>query len=437
MTILWKKDGTSVDDALHRFMNSRDVEADRELFLFDIHATAAHVRGLGRIGLLSDSDVSTLCAELSRLGDRFSNGEFLLDERFEDAHSAIEFELTATLGELGRRVHAGRSRNDQVQVALRLYMKDRLVRAHDHICDIAKRLLTRAEREHDVPMPGYTHLQRAVPSSAGLWLAGIAESFLDSADACAFAHTRVDSCPLGTAAGYGVNLRLDRQGVSTELEFARLQVNPLAVQNARGKYELAVLDALGSALLDVRRFAWDLSLFATSEFGFVTFASEFTTGSSIMPNKRNPDVVELLRTSSAEVEGARTQIAQTLSLPSGYQRDLQATKAPFIRAVETTLAALVVTERLVDGFALQHERMRAAIDADMFATDRAVELVTNGVAFRDAYLKVARDLGALWDRTPEESLVARVSPGACADLCLDELQARLGLAINRLKRSPL
>jgi argininosuccinate lyase len=410
---MWAEDGVTSDAEVVAFLAGDDVLLDRELFLFDIQATEAHARGLGRIGLLGATEVDAMIAELEVLARDFRSGAFVLDGRYEDGHSAIEAHLTAKLGETGKRVHTGRSRNDQVQVALRLYLRHRLDSLARTCLSIADAMLARAEGEEGkVPMPGYTHLQRAVPSSVGLWLGAFAEAFVDDAAFAVSTRSWLATCPLGTGAGYGVNLPLDREGVARELGLPRLQLNPMYVQNSRGKFELAALGALAQALLDVRRFAWDLSLFTSAEFGFVELPRMYITGSSLMPNKKNPDVVELLRAAAASVIGAQTEVASALSLPSGYHRDLQVTKAPLLRAMRQGLAALSLVARLVQGFTLIPSRMRQAITGDMFATDRALDLARAGTPFRDAYRAVAKDLDATGAYDLEASLAARVSPGA-------------------------
>jgi argininosuccinate lyase len=425
MTLLWAKGSTKVVDDVQRFLAGEDVHWDQILLPFDIRASAAHARGLVQPGLLSAAQASAIVATLDELAGLHARGEFVLDARFEDGHSAIEAVLTDKLGDIGKRVHAGRSRNDQVLVALRLYMRDRLDKLVDHLGAAARAFLGRAREHAMTPMPGYTHLQQAVPSSVGLWFAAFAEAMIDNAVLARLTRSWLDACPLGTAAGYGVPIALDREGVAAELGFARLQLNPMYAQNSRGKHELAVLGACTQALLDVRRFAWDVSIFTTAEFGFVGLPEALTTGSSIMPNKRNPDVVELLRASCGRVLGATAEIASTLSLPSGYHRDLQATKGPFLQAVEHTLSALALVPDVVKGLTLRPERMRQAIEPDTYATDRAIELALSGVPFRDAYRQVGEQLDQLGGRSPEASINARVSPGACADLRLDELEARL------------
>lgn len=427
---LWQKQGVAIDAKIMAFLAAEDVILDRELFLFDVEASAAHAEGLARIGALAEADRAAIERELVALAEDFREGRFVLDDRFEDGHSAIEHALVERLGDAGKRVHLGRSRNDQVLVALRLWQRARLADLASTCEKIAAVCVDRAEREA-FPMPGYTHLQRAVVSSTTMWWAGYGESFLDDRDRAIATRAWLDACPLGTAAGYGVNLPLDRDHVATRLGFSRLVVAPVAAQLARGKAEMASLEALGSALLDLRRLAWDLSLFTTSELGFVALPPEHTTGSSIMPNKRNPDVVELLRAAYATVSAARSEIEQTLSLPSGYQRDLQATKGPLIRGFSRGLAALDVALDLIARMEWAPDRMRAAIDPAMYATDRAVELAASGLPFRDAYKQAATEADEAGEagrgRSPEASLAARVSPGAHAAPRLSDLRSRLGL----------
>ncbi|MDQ3159677.1 MAG: argininosuccinate lyase, partial [Pseudomonadota bacterium] len=347
------------------------------------------------------------------------------DERFEDCHSAIESRLTERLGDAGRKIHTGRSRNDQVLVATRLWLKEKLERVAHVSRNIARVALDRAEAENNLPLPGYTHIQRAVVSSAGMWWAGWAEAFIDDAVRAADTLRLIDANPLGTAAGYGVNLKLDRAYTTQALGFARMQVSPLYAQLSRGKFELAALEALGSATLDLRRIAWDLSLFTSAEFGFIALPAQYTTGSSIMPNKRNPDVIELMRATHASVAAARTEIEQLLSLPSGYHRDLQASKGAIFHGFGRGLAALELLPDLLATLEWREDRMRAAIDSGMYATDVAVEAAIGGVPFREAYRAAAASADAAGQgRTPEASLRARTSPGAAASLLLEVLTAR-------------
>jgi len=423
---LWQSDSDEqVDKTIMEFMAGEDVILDRELFAFDIRATAAHVRGLERIDILDSDESSTLCLLLDELLQEFEAGRFKLDERFEDGHSAIEVFLTDRAGELGAKVHTGRSRNDQVAVATRLFLKDCLYRLHALNGRIAHACLSQAERHADVPMPGYTHLQRAVPSSVGLWMGGFAEAFTDNLAFTGGVLELIDCSPLGTAAGYGVNLPLDRDGVAAELGFSRVQVNPMYTQNSRGKFEMMALQAALHSMQDVRRLAWDLSLFTTSEFDFVSLPDQYTTGSSIMPNKSNPDVVELLRGRAATPEAAISEIQATLSLPSGYQRDLQLTKAPLIRGMRASLQALAIVPALVRGLEFKQQKMLDAISREMFATDLALEHAVAGVPFRSAYLAAKSELDLIEALDVAASLSQRTSPGACGDLQLDRIRRRM------------
>ena len=279
-------------------------------------------------------------------------------------------------------------------------------------------------------MAGYTHLQSAMPSSAGLWLAGHAEAFIDNAELAALTFRWLDASPLGTAAGFGVNLKLPRQSVAQDLGFSRLVVNPQYAQNSRGKIELQALSVLSACTLDLRRLAWDLSLFTTHEFGFVKLPEQYCTGSSIMPNKNNPDTVELLRAVHGVVQGAQTELASVLSLPSGYQRDLQATKPPLMRAFGKGLQALELLPDMLAGFEWQVERMLGSITPEMLATDLATDMAREGIPFREAYKTAVAACGEINNETIAKSLANRVSPGGCGHLATELLEVRLRALTN-------
>ena len=422
--LLWQKPGVKVDARIQHFLAGEDVILDREFFLFDIQASLAHAEGLLRIGILGADELAGIRVELDALAEDWRSGAFVLDERYEDCHSAIEARLVERLGDAGRRIHTGRSRNDQILVATRLWLKDRLARLQSLCTEAAEVALARAEAEAGVPLPGYTHLQRAVVSSLGMWWAAWAEGFIDDAQRARDTLAWVDANPLGSAAGYGVNLALDRDHTTQALGFGRLQVSATYAQLSRGKFEMAAIEALSSALLDLRRLAWDLSLFTSAEYGFVALPSQYTTGSSIMPNKRNPDVIELMRATYASAAAARTEIEQLLSLPSGYHRDLQFSKGAIFHAFGRGLGALELLPDLLRNLEWKPDAMRAALDPSMYATDLAVDLAREGLPFREAYRQAADP--ARWaEGDPEASLQARVSPGAAAELRLDALRARL------------
>ena len=425
--LIWKKEGKgeSADPAIMAFLAGEDIELDKQLLLFDIQASAAHVKGLQQIDILSPVEAGKLLEGLESIAKDIQEGTRELDSRYEDGHSAIESWLTEMLGDIGGKIHTGRSRNDQVAVALRLYMKDRLKHLQSTCTQIATVLLSRVESEGDLPMAGYTHLQSAMPSSVGLWLAGHAEAFIDNAELAALTCQWLDASPLGTASGFGVNLNLPRQAVAEELGFARLVVNPQCAQNSRGKIELQALSVLSACTLDLRRLAWDLSLFTTHEFGFVKLPDQYCTGSSIMPNKNNPDTVELLRAIHGVVQGAQTELSSVLSLPSGYQRDLQATKPPLLRAFGKGLQALDLLPDLLAKFKWQKDRMRDSITSEMLATDRALDMARDGIPFRDAYRTASSESVDISEEGIAQSLINRVSPGGCGQLETDLLESRL------------
>lgn len=422
--VIWAKPGSEINRAIQLFLAGGDIVLDQELFLYDIQASKAHAIGLLRIGVLNESENRQLQEQLDVLAGLFEQGQFILDERFEDGHSAIEQYLTEQLGDIGKKIHTGRSRNDQVLVASRLWLKQQLITLMQHTKAIAQITLQRAELEAMLPLPGYTHMQRAMVSSLGMWWGAWAEGFIDNALRAKQAIELIDANPLGSASGFGVNLNLDREFCTQQLGFDRTQQIATYAQLSRGKYEIAALDALLSAMGDLRRLAWDISLFTSSEFGFVSLPAEYLTGSSLMPNKRNPDLIELLRASYATVSGARAEMEQLLSLPSGYHRDLQFTKAPVMRGFSHGLAALALLPDLLVGLQWNESAINDAIVPSMHATDLALELSVQGIPFREAY-KQAADPELWLNRGAADSLNARVSEGSGVNLGLEKLRTRL------------
>jgi len=429
---IWQKSSTGKlpSQEIMQFLAGHDIVLDRELLLFDIQATKAHIKALCTIDILTQEELHKLNECLNQLSVEFEQNTFVLDNRFEDCHSAIEWYLTDKLGSLGGKVHTGRSRNDQVMVAIRLYMRDRLNTLSSYSQAIAHACLKVAKNNSLVALPGYTHLQRAMPSSVGLWMAGMAEAFIDNLELIKSTQQWINSSPLGTASGFGINLPLARDIAAHELGFERLQINPQNVQNSRGKYELQVLQALSMCSLDIRRLAWDLSLYTSQEFAFVSLPDEYTTGSSIMPNKKNPDVIELLRACHSNIQGAITEMHGLLALPSSYHRDLQFTKAPLLRAFETGLLALSLVPALIENMDFNPQKMAAAITPELFATDVAVNEVKKGKTFRQAYQTAMQETEAMQAADINTSLEERVSPGATGNLMLDVLNQRLKTLSN-------
>ncbi|MFK8012220.1 MAG: argininosuccinate lyase [Marinicellaceae bacterium] len=420
---LWSDtEDKSIDEELMEFLAGQDIKLDKHLFVFDIIATQAHIGGLKTIGILTQNDYQKLYECLDELKLLFEKGQFNLDNSYEDGHSAIEFYLTKKLGDLGKKSHTGRSRNDQVLTCSRLFMKHNLKDILGLSQSLAQLILDMAEEHKETAMPGYTHLQRAMPNSVGMWLASFAEGLIDDCYLLQSTLNYIDSSPLGTAAGFGVPLDLPRESVAQELGFNRVQVNPMYAQNSRGKFELVVLQNLYQVMLTVRRFNWDLSLFMTQEFNFVSLQKSHTTGSSIMPNKSNPDVVELMRAALSVVEGAMAQIQSLISLPSGYHRDLQMSKEPMIKGMLITKQVLKLLPGLMRALVYNQEKMAASITSEMMSTDEALTQVKTGMSFRDAYGEAKNTQSAI---TYKQSLKDRVSLGGASNLGLQIIQKRL------------
>jgi len=382
---LWNNKTSNISEEITSFLAGEDIELDKFIFIYDVDASLAHVKALQSIGIIKKNELTKLSKALKVLRTKFINGTFKLTNKYEDCHSAIEFYLTKELGDLGKKVHTGRSRNDQVMVAMRLFAKKNLIEFKIKNKLIAETFLNLAKKHKDLPMPGYTHLQRAMPSSWGLWFSSYAESFIDNVDLINNTIDWVDSNPLGSAAGYGVAIPLNRDLVTKELGFSRTQLNSLYVQNSRGKYEMQILNTLKQSMLDIRKFSWDMSLFLSQEFDLLSIDSKYSTGSSIMPNKNNPDVIEILRANYSILAGFSSELENLLSLPSGYHRDLQLTKRSLINGFQTSLKSLDIIPALLKTIKINKTNSNKYIDNEMKMTDKVYSLVSDGVPFRDAY----------------------------------------------------
>jgi argininosuccinate lyase len=363
------------------------------LLPYDAEASRAHAWGLHRIGVLSGDEFGQIDEALDALLDAVKAGEVTVTPKDEDCHTVIERFVTEHAGGAGRKLHTGRSRNDQVLAALRLYLRDALATIGTRTAALAEALIDLAEQHPDVLMPGYTHLQRAMPSTVALWALGYAETLADDLDALHHARRQVNVSPLGSAAGYGVPvIDLPREAVADRLGFRDVQTHATAVQLARGKHELAVSHACTQVGASCNRLASDLVLFTTAEFDFVDLPPEHCTGSSIMPQKQNPDVLELARAYHHRLAAEMQSLATGPSnLPSGYHRDLQLTKAAVMRSVQMTTDVLTALTEVVRGASFNPEKTEAACTPDLLATQRALERAAEGVPFRVAYQQVASE----------------------------------------------
>ena len=378
---------------MFRFTVGDDYRWDRVLLPYDVRATRGHVWGLAEIGVLSDDEHAAVTNGLDDLLRAFEAGDVTVRPEDEDCHTVIENALTATLGEVGKKIHAGRSRNDQVLAALRLYLQDAIAALGDKGAALGNALCDCAEAHTDVLLPGYTHMQRAMPSTVALWALGYAETLVEDVSGLMHVRDQVNVSPLGSAAGYGVpHLDLPREQVAERLGFRGVQTHATAVQLSRGKHELAVVHALLQVVGTVNRLASDLVLYATSEFGFVDLPDAFCTGSSIMPQKKNPDVLELVRARYATIAGEmQSLVMQPANLPGGYHRDLQLTKGALMHSLQLTEETLDAATAVVSGLTFRSEETEAACTPDLLATHQALEQVASGVPFRTAYRNAAAD----------------------------------------------
>nr|BCX00183.1 MAG: argininosuccinate lyase [Bacteroidota bacterium] len=423
---LWEKDLPSAEWVL-RFTVGEDYRWDTYLLPYDIEGTRAHAWALERMGILSPEERSAIEAVLDRLAEKAEKGELVVRPEDEDAHTVIERALTEALGSTGEKIHTARSRNDQVLVALRLFARAHLVRTGRATAALIETLCHLAEIGSRWLMPGYTHLQRAMPSTVGLWALGYAELLLEDLEGLRQARDRINVSPWGSAAGYGVPfLEMPRQDVARRLGFRAVQEAVTSVQLSRGKLEAAVLHALVQLGATLNRMASDLVLFCSQEFGFVELPASSTTGSSIMPQKRNPDVLELIRAHYHRLV-AELHLLLTLpaNLPSGYHRDLQLTKEALLRSLLMAPDLLEAMRRMLEGIRFRQDRLEAACTPELFATAAALERVRTGVPFRTAYRDIARTLEALVRPSTEQALTAYRTPGYPGQTTPEQVRTRL------------
>lgn len=419
---VWQKD-VQLDALAERYEIGEDAVLDNRLVPADVWGSMAHAIMLHRIGILTDDEANALLKELVHVLALYEAGAFMLSEGDEDVHSKLENHLTETTGDAGKKIHTARSRNDQVLVDTRLYTKGEILKTMTNVIDAAAAFTTFAAREEWTPMPGYTHMQRAMLSSVGLWASAFAESLLDDLALLKTAYSITDQNPLGSAASYGVNLPIDRQLTSDLLGFAKVQNNVLYTQNARGKFELLAVQALTHVMLDLSKFAQDMLLFVTREYNFLRMSETLETGSSIMPQKRNPDLMELVRGRTHTVLALQQQIAGIIAgLPSGYNIDFQETKGPMIRAFDLVNDALAICALTIGKTTVNEQVIRAACSPELFATDMAYDLVKQGMPFRDAYRKIAKIADDLPAVDADAALRERTHLGASGNLGLEHLK---------------
>ena len=420
---LWDK-GTSVNSLVENFTVGKDREMDLYLAKFDVLGSIAHAKMLQSINLLTKVELAELQVELVEIYKIIEKGDFRIEDGVEDVHSQVELMLTRKLGDTGKKIHSGRSRNDQVLLDLKLFTRSEIQKLVESVCELFDKLLTKAIMNRDHLMPGYTHLQVAMPSSFGLWFGAYAESLVDDLVLLKAAYQITNQNPLGSAAGYGSSFPLDRQMTTDLLGFDSMNYNVIYAQMGRGKIEKTVAFALSSIAATISKFAFDVCLFMSQNFGFVSLPDELTTGSSIMPHKKNPDVFELVRSHCNKIQAIPYQISlMTNNLPSGYFRDLQLLKEVFLPAFQELQDCIGIA-----GFAIDNMTVNTNImDDDRYKYAYSVEdvnkLVMQGVPFRDAYKQVGTQINS---QTYEPSRdLNHTHAGSIGNLCLDEIAEKM------------
>lgn len=416
---LWEK-GYQLNQLVEMFMTGDDPLLDQALIPYDCLGSIAHAKMLEKIGVLNVSECNQLTQELSNIIQLAKKGQFTIRPEDEDVHTAVENALIQKLGDLGKKLHTARSRNDQVLLDIRLYTRDWILEFVEEILAVCAKLCHFAEKYQDIPIPGRTHFQRAMPSSLGLWAASFAESFLDNLELFKTAYWLVNQCPLGSAASYGVSLQIDRKFASDLLGFRAVQNNVLYANNSRGKFESTILYTLTQVMNDLSKLCTDIILFSTPEFGYLGLPEETCPGSSLMPQKRNPCPLELIRAKSAVVQGMLIQVLEIIrALPSGYNRDFQETKRPLMQGFETTFSSLKVFSEVFSGISVNKEQCLKAFTPELFATDKVLELVKQGIPFRDAYKEVAKNLQDVAMEDPVANILSKTHEGATGNLGLN------------------
>ncbi len=424
MAKLWQKENQVTDAIIEQFTIGNDPVYDLQLARYDVMGSLAHITMLEHVGLLPAEELEPLCVELKNILATVEDGTFVIEEGMEDVHSQIEFLLTKKLGDLGKKIHAGRSRNDQVLVDLKLFMRAEIMEIADAVEDLFDLLLTKSEAHKNDLLPGYTHLQIAMPSSFGLWFGAYAECLVEDAELLEAAFRLANKNPLGSGAGYGSSFPLDRKLTTVLLGFEAPHVNVINAQMSRGKTEFYVLNAISQIATTLSRLAMDVCLYNSQNFGFIELPSSLTTGSSIMPHKKNPDVAELLRGKSNKLKAVPNQMQLLMSnLPSGYHREFQLTKELLMPAIDEIKDCLEITHYMVTLMKVKADLLKDAKYDLLFSVEEVNKLVVAGIPFREAYVQVGKMIEAgKFNGSSRE--INHSHLGSIGNLGLSEIQAQ-------------
>jgi argininosuccinate lyase len=434
---LWQKE-SKIDREIEKFTVGDDYILDKKLLIYDIYGSVAHAKMLKKIGILTELEYSKLKDGFLGILKLNSAGNFKIKLEDEDCHTAIENYLTKKLGKLGEKIHTARSRNDQVLTAIRLYSKVQLFEIIIKSISLAKTLLEFAFKNKSIPIPGYTHSRKAMPSSVGLLFGSYAESIIDNITLLQVAIDQNNQSPLGSASGFGINLPIDRNMTAELLGFSKVQNNVLYIQNSRGKVESIILFALSKIMDDLSKISNDLTIYTMDEFGFFSLPDNMTTGSSLMPNKKNPDILELIRAKSSSVRSRQIEIDLICQkLLSGYNRDFQLTKGPLMVGLEVSLSSIIIMRQVIENLEVNKQICIDSLDKEIFATDEAIESVRNGTPFRSAYRKLGKNLNQIKVHNPIENINLKTHIGASGNLGIDTSLTKIKKIKSRIDKEKI
>jgi argininosuccinate lyase len=419
---LWQKEHTSVSNQVEQFTVGRDKEFDLLLAKYDVQGSIAHVTMLGEIGLMSKEETEKAVAALEEIAEEIDKEQFRIDEGVEDVHSQIELLLTQRIGDIGKKIHSGRSRNDQVAVDIKLFLRAQVLQIRKELLELFELLIVQAGKFQHLLLPGYTHLQIAMPSSFGLWLSAYAESLIDDTEMLAAAFAITNKNPLGSGAGYGSSFPLNRKRTTELLQFATLNFNSVYAQMTRGKTEKTVAMAISCIAATLSKLAMDCCLYINQNFGFISFPSFLTTGSSIMPHKKNPDVFELIRAKCNRIQATPNELVLLLNnLTSGYHRDLQLTKEILFPAIKDLKDCIQMMHLMISNLEVKENILEDAKYMYLFSVEAVNELVNKGVPFRDAYKQVGDAIENGTFQFDHSKSLNHTHEGSIGNLCLEDI----------------
>ena len=431
---LWQKENTSVSELIEKFTVGRDKEFDQLLAKYDVQGSIAHVTMLGEVGLIPNDEASKALEALKQIEQEIATGAFEIQAGVEDVHSQVEFLLTERIGDIGKKIHSGRSRNDQVAVDIKLYLRAEAQTIKEEVKLLFDLLIDQSEKLKDKLLPGYTHLQIAMPSSFGLWFGAYAESLIDDLEVLAASYHVANKNPLGSGAGYGSSFPLNRTLTTELLKFSTLNYNSVYAQMSRGKTERIVAMGLSCIAATLSKLSMDCCLYLNQNFGFISFPSELTTGSSIMPHKKNPDVFELIRAKCNRIQSIPNELTLLLNnLPSGYHRDLQLTKEILFPAIEELKACIQLARLMLSNIEVKDNILQDEKYKYLFSVEAVNELVNKGIPFREAYQRVGNDIEKGTFKFDYTKGLHHTHEGSIGNLNNEEIRKQMELVLQKFK----